>query len=279
MDKSTHYDLSPIAVSLIKESIIPSFSIPTRLDNSAVLRVSFDDQDYGETSSIADSITTSYPPKSPKLIFLPNYNDTYQVPSKPRGLYSADLWPVGFTREEWQYVWNSEPIKIDSFLEQTNQEDPLRPHAAKEDQFKGASWRLTVKSHVKGTTIPMFSHGRVVTYRDCNQLNQRYIIDHCAYQDESTAYLRVICFASRREVFDAQSHYPPFILAIPRRLCDVRLHPDLDIISLSNSSVSAAENLRDEPPSIPSYLSMDQEETTGWFTKIFHVLFKSLCCR
>ncbi len=204
--------------------------------------------------STRDSVTSLHSHKPTKPVFSPDLGESYQIPSRPLGIY---LWPVGFTSDKWTYVWNSEPLRIEPYLRRTSTADPSYFHATHEDQFKGAPWQ----------NIPMFSHGQVVTYRNCNCINHRYIIDYCAYQDETTAYLCVICFASCQEVFDAQSSYPPFILAIPKEFCNARMHLDLDNLPSIDLTSDISQN---EPsPTVPSYLSMDQEEQPGLCINIF----------
>jgi hypothetical protein len=277
MTNPTQYDLSPLA--LAEEARTPSFTFPIHTDNPLVYSISLDltsDDDV----SIVDPAEISRSRKQSEPIFLPNLSDSYQIPSRPLGFYSADPWPVGFTREEWTYVWDSEPLRIEQFLRRTSHADPLRSPVTKEDQFKGVPWRITIEPQEKGIVIPMFTHGRVVTYRNCNRMHRRYIIDHCAYQEEDTAYLRVICFASRQKVFSAQSLYPPFILAIPRRLCDARMHPDFDITSLIESNTSTSDIQQDVPaPPILSYLSMDEEQKPGRFAGLLRALLKLICYR
>ncbi len=211
MITSTNQNISLLAQNELTNTFIPIFSIPTRTQESLVMKISLDiiPDDHLSTK---DSVTSLRSHKLTKPVFSPDLGESYQIPSCPLGIYSADLWPVGFTSDEWTYVWNSKPLRIEPYLRRTSPADPSYFHATHEDQFKGTPWRLTISAPEKGKNIPMFSHGRVVTYRNCNHINRRYIIDHCAFHDETTAYLRVICFASRQEVFDAQSSYPPFIL-------------------------------------------------------------------
>jgi len=146
-------------------------------------------------------------------------------------------------------------LKIEPFLRRTRPYNPSYFHGTCEDQFKGAPWRFTIFAPKKGKNIPMFSHGRVVTYHNCNRLNRWYIIDHCTFYDKTTAYLCIICFASRLEVFNAKSNYPPFILAIPKEFCNTWMHPDLDF--LPSISLTCDISQKEPSPTVPSYLSMD----------------------
>jgi hypothetical protein len=274
MPKTTHPKSSPLDLDLVDNTHVPFFPIPTRPEDSPVFKVSFDEYP-GEDVSIINS--TSFPgyrkPRQP--IFPSTLDETYHIPSRPRGIYSADPWPVGFTQEEWPSVWESEPIKIDGFFRQTSKADPLKFHGTREDQFKGVPWRLTIEPQ---DNIPMFTHGQVLTYHDCNRRNRRYIIDHC-YQDDITAYLRIICYVSRQEVCDAQSRYPPFILAIPREFSNVRTHPDFDIVTSTaiNSDTAIFDSPPELPPAIPSYLTINEEETPSWIAKFCHLLSLFIC--
>ena len=278
MNTLTDQNISPLAQNEITDTFIPIFSIPTRTEESPVMKLSFDIIPDDPLLSTKDSVPGLHPYKPKRPVFPSDLSESYRIPSRPLGIYSADLWPLGFTRDEWTYVWNSEPLRIGPFLRRTSPADPSYFHGTREDQFKGAPWRLTIFAPEKGKNIPMFSHGRVVTYHNCNRLNRRYIIDHCAFHDETTAYLRVICFASRREVFDAQSSYPPFILAIPKEFCNARMHPDLDIIP-STDSMTSDSSQNGPSPTIPSYLSMDQEKLEpGLCINFFRSLRKLICC-
>jgi hypothetical protein len=266
MIASTNQNISLLAQDELTNTFISIFSIPTCTQESPVMKISLDiiPDDHLSTK---DSVTSLCSHKPTKPVFFPNLSESYQIPPRPLGIYSADLWPVGFTSNEWTYIWNSEPLRIEPFLRRTSPADPSYFHATQEDQFKGAPWRLTISAPEKGKNIPMFSHGRVVTYHNCNRINRQYIIDHCAFHDETTAYIRVICFASCREVFDTQSSYPPFILAIPKEFCNAQMHPDLDILPSIDSTSDISQN---EPlPTVLSYLSMDQEEQPGLCINIF----------
>ncbi len=270
MITSTDQDISLLAQNEITNTFIPIFSIPTRIEESPVMKINLDiiSDDHLLTK---DSVTSLHSHKPTKPVFSPDLGESYQIPSRPLGIYSADLWPVG-----WTYIWNSEPLRIEPYLRRTSPANPSYFHATHEDQFKGAPWRLTISAPEKWKNIPMFSHGRVVTYRNCNRINRRYIIDHCAYQDETTACLRIICFASRQEVLNAQSSYPPFILAIPKEFCNARMHPDLDNLPSTDSTSDISQNK--PSPTVPSYLSMDQEEQPGLCINIFRFLRKLICC-
>lgn len=275
MINSADQNISSLAQDETANTFIPIFSIPTRTEESPVMKISFDIIPDDNPVSTKASVPNLHFPQPKKPAFPSDLSESYHIPSRPLGLYSADLWPVGFTRDEWTYVWDSEPLKIEPFLRRTSPYDPSYFHGTREDQFKGAPWRLTIFAPEKGKNIPMFSHGHVVTYHNCNRLNRRYIIDHCAFHDETTAYLRVICFASRLEVFDAKSNYPPFILAIPKEFCNARMHPDLDFLPSISSTCDISQE--EASPTVPSYLSMDQEEQPGLCTNICRFLRNIFC--
>jgi hypothetical protein len=75
--------------------------------------------------------------------------------------------------------------------------------------------------------LPMFTHGKKISFMNCNGFDYQYIIDHCVYEDEYYAYLKVICFDSCQFHYDTWSTRPPLILAVPLTHSDVRMHPNL----------------------------------------------------
>ena len=251
---------SPLAQFIEDETQPTPFTLLERISDShsPVLKVSLDFPTEYEPSIPESPIKLSLPKKKSKPSFPVDLDDTYRVPSKPRGIYSADLWPVGFKEEEWEDIWNSAAVTIDSFLCRYEHTNPLKQLAVSEPQFKGAPWRLTIDPSKNRTRIPIFVHGTTISYHNCSRRNARYIIDHCAFQDDSTAYLRVLCYTSRTKIYDAQSRYPPFILAVPKQYCNVRFHPDLENIIVPTSEPSTPVDL---PRPLPSYFS--DENNTG----------------
>jgi hypothetical protein len=226
--------------------------------NSPVLKVSLDFSTEYEPSIPESPIKRSMPKKRSEPSFPVDLDDTYRVPSKARGIYSADPWPVGFQEEEWDEIWNSAAVTIDPFLCRYEYTNPLKQLAVSERQFKGAPWRLTIDPSKNRTRIPTFVHGTTLSYLNCSRRNARYIIDHCAFQDDSTAYLRVLCYSSRKRIYDAQSRYPPFILAVPTQYCNVRIHPDFENIVIPTPEPSTPVDL---PRPLPSYFSADENDT------------------
>jgi hypothetical protein len=143
--------------------------------------------------------------------------------------------------------------------------------AEKEVQFKGAPYRLTLDPGCNVTNTPCFTHGMTISYRNFNTQSHRYVIDHCAYHDETTAYLRVLCFTSNRKTCGPQTEFPPLILAIPKELCNARTHPDIENTVMFKSPPPSFLYLEhnDFSPPTPSRFSFDQEEIAeekplGW---------------
>jgi hypothetical protein len=281
MSNSTSNDLSSLA--LADKEPPPTFPLSTHTstNNFSVFRISLDPTS-DDSNSITDPIEIPHSRKLSEPAFPPNPDYSCKVPSRPRGIHSADPWPVRFASKEWKSVWDSEPLRIEQFLRQANHAD--RSHLTKEDQFKGVPWRITIAPQEELTiAIPMFTHGQVVTYRNCNRMERRYIINHCAYKDKAsnTAYLRVLCYDLYQNVFDAHSLYPPFILAVPIQFCSVQMHPDLDI-ALTKPITSTSNNRQDDPPlAIPSFMSMDeaQEERPGRIVGFLHAVLELICFR
>jgi len=146
----------------------------------------------------------------------------------------------------------------------------------KEVQFKGAPYWLTLEPECSVTNTPCFTHRMTISYRGSNISSHRYIIDRCAYHDETTAYLCVPCFTSNRKVCEPHTDFPPFILAIPKELCKARTHPDIENTIMFKSpppSFLYFEHNEYLPP--PSRFSFDQEniveeEPLGWKDWFLH---------
>jgi hypothetical protein len=275
MKTSTPQDLSPLVQHLVNKNQPPTFSIPIRTpeNESPVFKLSIE---LDEDAKYFDPMEVKRLRRNDEPIFPPILGDTYTIPSKPLGPFSAEPWPLSFTEEEWRDIWNSDPIRIDRFLKRTSNASPIDSYVVKENQFKGAPWRLIIDSPKKGIHIPIFRHGMVLSYRNSNRLNRRYIISYLRYvdKDQNIAYVQVICYSSRCEVLDAQSKYPPFILAIPLELCEVRSHPDFEItphITVNSPTPDASTEVL--PLTLPSYFSIDQEETPGWKEKLYRFFF------
>jgi hypothetical protein len=272
MTNPTSHQPSILAQCIADEEQAPSFSFPKRItdSDSPVFKVSFemtpDDEENLET---LDAILAKSK-KQHKRTFPPMQKHYCRAPSISHGLFTADPWPIGFNEHEWKIVQFTEVVKIDPLLRRFDYAHPLQQLAELEEQFKGATYRLTLNPNKSVTVTPCFIHGMTISYLNCNLRSQRYIIDHCAYHDETTAYLRVLCFTGRRKTCGIQSEFPPFILAIPKELCQVRIHPDFENIILSNPiSTTEIEHTEFSPP-VPSYFSVDQEEVVeegeliGW---------------
>jgi hypothetical protein len=270
MTNPSTQDLSPLAQVLLQEEDQPTFSLPNRISvsDSPAFKVSLDaNSNY---SQAFDPVEAGRLRKRNEPIFPPTF-ETEIIPSRPLGPYSAEPWPISFPEDEWEQIWNGEPFQIDTFLRRAKHDDPL-PIVIREDQFKGAPWRLTIDPpHNVTKRLPIFRHGMVISYRNSNRLQRRYIVDHCAFQDDSTAYLRVVCYVSRRKVLGTNTTHPPFILAVPKELCNVRIHPDFEFppIRLSTPEPSFTSL----PPGLPSYFSAHQEETVGWREKLLQLMF------
>jgi hypothetical protein len=274
MSNPTYDDFSPLALAE-EARIQPPFPFPKRTNKSTVFRISLDPTS-DDSNSVTNSIEIPHSRKLSEPAFPPNPNYSYRVPSRPRGIHSADPWPVRFASMEWKSVWDSEPLRIEQFLRRANHAD--QSYLTREDQFKGVPWRITIAPQEElAIAIPMFTHGQVVTYHNCNRMERRYIINHCAYKDKAsnTAYLRVLCYDPRQNVFDAHSLYPPFILAIPIQFCNVRMHPDFDITPLTKPITSTSNDWQnDPPPAILSFMSMDEEEKPSRIAGFLHAMLK-----
>ena len=141
--------------------------------------------------------------------------------------HHTDQSPIGFTRKEWEKVWNTDEFKIDAYLTLSKAVhlDILLPWTNEHD-YHGASYRLTIsrENYYRKQTI---THGTTITFRECNGPNYRYIVDHCVHEDYANAYLKVFCFNPSQHWYDVCSYRPPLILVVPKNHCNVRLHPHL----------------------------------------------------
>ncbi len=137
----------------------------------------------------------------------------------------ADHWPLGFSEMEWTQVWNSREHKIDQYLRQawSIYDGSMLPWTH-EYEHKGAPYRLTISHQHPLDGLLLFTHGTVISFLGCNGRDNRYIIDHCTYQDDVNAYLKVVCFSADQSHFDTNSYRPPLILAALLNYCNVRPH-------------------------------------------------------
>jgi len=168
-----------------------------------------------------------YDPTEPHPIFPFVRNRTHHV-SLHHFPHFADQSPLGFSKEEWERVWKATEINLDTYLRYTRvgQDDTLVPWTNEYD-YHGVNHRLTIDHNGSLDGLPKFMHGTSIVFRNCNGRNFRYVVDHCVKQDDMYAYLKIICFDSSQRRYTICSYRPPLILIIPKRLCKVRLHPNL----------------------------------------------------
>ena len=158
------------------------------------------------------------PSNSKKSLELPDWHE-------PR---YADHPPIGFDEAEWPRVWSGHQREMDQFLVYgLNLWGGYPTPWFQEYEFMGVQWRLLVDHHLAHDRIPIFTQGMVLLFQNCNNQKYRYIIDHCAHRDETKAYLKVICFNSKRQFCASWSLYPPIILVVPINRCNVRMHPNV----------------------------------------------------
>ena len=168
----------------------------------------------------------AYAPTEPwQPVFPFKRNQLHYVP-RIQELHYADQWPIGFADDK--EVWNGKQYEIDNFLEYGRTiRDGTRIPWTPEYMFKGVAYRLTIDVRKSLIGLPTFTHGTIISVRNWNCHEYRYIIDHCVYKDEITAYLKVICFDSCDFAQDIRSLRPPLILAVPLSHCNVRTHPNV----------------------------------------------------
>jgi hypothetical protein len=278
---SSANDSPSFAQSPVVETQTPSLTNPKCIpdtETSSVPEVNADSVINTETTSTPPIISFIPRPRRQSETMFPAIPETFDIPTKPRGLYSTDPWPVGFPESDWKIIWKRAPYKIDNLLRRSIPFDATKPLAVREDQFRGAPWRLTVQPHGNKTRIPIFKEGMVISYRHGNRADRKYIADHCALHDDTFAYIRFYGFTLTQTVCKEHSDFPPFILAIPVENCNVRGHPDFKNISLATEpiqldiDIETIEPMPTLPPNLPSYFSIhndsESEENVGWLKKI-----------
>lgn len=175
-------------------------------------------------NAVYNNTEDSYDCTAPLPIFPVYKNRLHNIPKHhdPRFI---DRWPLGFSDTNWTQVWNGREHKIDQYLRQARSiyDGSMLPWTHEYDH-KGAPYRLTINHHHPLDGLPMFTQGMIISFLDCNGRDNRYIIDHCTYQDDLNAYLKVICFDSDQSHFDTNSYRPPLILVVPLKFCNVRPH-------------------------------------------------------
>jgi len=164
----------------------------------------------------------------PLSIFPISVSLAYEIPlTIPEPQY-ADHWPIGFIQTgQWPHIWRGAENNIDRYLRygrhmRTGDNVFWTP----ETQFKGIRWRLVIDSRKDLHSLPIFVEGMTLSFQHCNTRNFRYIIDHCAYKDEVSAYLKVFCFRFDHYICESWTSCPPIILAVPLTHCNVRDHPN-----------------------------------------------------
>ena len=154
----------------------------------------------------------------------------------------ADQCPIGFEDEEWTRVWNDQEYALDEYLENNRSWDNNELLSWKHEYiFKGARYRLSINSYKTFDDLPSFTHGKIISFGNCNNWNYKYIIDHCVEVDEFNAYLKVVCYDYCHDYYDICSDRPPLILVVPKTHCDVRMHPNLDQNLIAPNEVPYAQ--------------------------------------
>ena len=74
--------------------------------------------------------------------------------------------------------------------------------------------------------MPIFIKGMIINFQNCTNWHYRYIVDHCAHQDDINAYLKIICYTQDRRTCESWSQHPPILLAVPLSQSKVRMHPN-----------------------------------------------------
>jgi hypothetical protein len=158
---------------------------------------------------------------------VPNSSPIFETPEWHEPQF-ADWWPIGFSNaEEWQSIWNSHEVAIDSFLMRgLNLGTGTLTPWFREYDFKGIRWRLAVDHRLPLNELPVLTEGMVLSIQDCNNRYLRYVVDHCAHKDDINAYIKIVCFTQSRRFCDSWSKFPPIILAVPLSHCNVRPHPN-----------------------------------------------------
>ena len=161
----------------------------------------------------------------------------------------SDFWPCGFHINEWFRIWTGEEHNIDPFLVYGINlcKGNLTPWFH-EYEFKGIRWRLMIDHRLPRDDMPTFVEGMILNFQDCTNWSYRYIVDHCAYQDDVNAYLKIICYTHDRRACESWSQYPPILLAVPLYLSNVRMHPNTPRLVVDKVEVQI------ESPQHPSYL-------------------------
>ena len=174
---------------------------------------------------------------TPHIIFPPFItNQPYSIP-KTHAPYFADQKPIGFDYEEWNLIWErNHEVMLDDYLQygrgvHDNQPIPW----TYEHEFKGATYRLNIDFEHRNAELPLFTHGTILSFNNCNGFEYRYIIDHCTYTDDHLAYLKVVCFDTFQSYYDICSSRPPLIFAVPKSYCNARMHPNLEKNAIPHS--------------------------------------------
>jgi len=237
--------IDPVIRTPIEQYILDkhTFSDISGISPSAPYYPNLDDLNIGDGRvSESDDDDDKYEPLS---IFPIGVPQAFEIPSIPLESHYADQWPIGFVQGgQWSRIWSGTEYEIDRYLRHgrimhTGENVPWTP----ETQFKGVRWRLVIDLRKNLHDLPIFTDGMIISFQNCNTQEYHYIIDHCAYQDELFAYLKVFCFRSDHYVCETWTSCPPIILAVPLTHCDVRNHPNTSLTSpkqhsrLSNSII------------------------------------------
>jgi len=178
---------------------------------------------------------------TPHLIFPPIGVAANRVHSitKVHAPQFANHPPVGFSDDEWARVWHGHEFAIDGHLlsgRAIPNGDPLSWNY--EFDYIGTPYHLTIDHRKSFDGLPLFKHGKVISFANCNGWDFQYIIDHCMQIDDLNAYLKLVCFDSCQCYYDACSSRPPVVLVVPRTHSKVRMHPNLDEKPISPVPIS-----------------------------------------
>ena len=122
MTNPTAHLPSILAQHIMDEEQVPSFTFPHYIpkSESSIFRVSLNvtaKDDEGLNQSLNHLCATLAKTQwKEKHLFPPVHTYTCMAPSDPRGLLTADPWPVGFQDDKWEIVQSTEAVKIDPFL-------------------------------------------------------------------------------------------------------------------------------------------------------------------
>ena len=178
------------------------------------------------TSEAFNTLANTLLSNDPPVIFPRSQINGREV-AQLQGPQYEDYSPIGFLPEEWPRVWNGLPVSLEPYLRhgRLNFQSKRIPWFH-ECEFRGASFRLTIDHNIPRDSLPIFTHGMILSYRDWNSTTHKYIINHCTHKDDLNAYLKIVCYDNERYAYNIQFTRPPLILAVPLAHSQVRTHPN-----------------------------------------------------